>query len=166
MDIRELVNEKNIAEKLSDEELVSIGSDVVEGYDTDEASRAGWKENLEEWTKMALQVADKKTFPWPNASNIKFPLLSTAAMQFAARAYPTLVPADGKVVKCRVVGSDPTGEKTRRAIRISKHMSFQVMERWKNGTKRWTGCSLHYQLLVLSSRKRITTPRRRGMFHV
>jgi len=128
MDIRELVNEKNIAEKLSDEELVSIGSDVVEGYDTDEASRAGWKENLEEWTKMALQVADKKTFPWPNASNIKFPLLSTAAMQFAARAYPTLVPADGKVVKCRVVGSDPTGEKTRRAIRISKHMSFQVME--------------------------------------
>lgn len=128
MDIKALVNETNIADKLSDEELITIGSEVVEGYDTDEASRAGWKENLEEWTKMALQIADKKTFPWPNASNIKFPLLSTAAMQFAARAYPTLVPADGKVVKCRVVGSDPTGEKARRAIRISKHMSFQVME--------------------------------------
>jgi len=128
MDIKSLVNEINIAKNLSDEELITIGSDCVEGYETDEASRAGWKENLEEWTKMALQVADKKTFPWPNASNIKFPLLSTAAMQFAARAYPTLVPADGKVVKCRVVGSDPTGEKTRRAIRISKHMSFQVME--------------------------------------
>lgn len=128
MDIKELVYEVNIAEKLDDDELTTIGKEVVEGYETDEASRAGWKENLEEWTKMALQVADKKTFPWPNASNIKFPLLSTAAMQFAARAYPTLVPADGKVVKCRVVGSDPTGEKTRRAIRISKHMSFQVME--------------------------------------
>lgn len=128
MDIKSLVNEKNIAEKLSDEKLLAIGTAVVEGYDTDEKSREGWKENLEEWTKMALQVADKKNFPWPNASNIKFPLLSTAAMQFAARAYPTLVPADGKVVKCRVAGSDPTGEKTRRAIRISKHMSFQVME--------------------------------------
>jgi len=128
MDIKALVNEMNIAEKLSESELLTIGSEVVEGYETDEASRAGWKENLEEWTKMALQIADKKTFPWPNASNIKFPLLSTAAMQFAARAYPTLVPADGKVVKCRVVGSDPTGEKARRAIRISKHMSFQVME--------------------------------------
>jgi len=128
MDIKALVNEKNIADTLSDEELISIGNDCVEGYETDEASREGWKENLEQWTKMALQVADKKTFPWPNASNIKFPLLSTAAMQFAARAYPTLVPADGKVVKCRVVGSDPTGEKTRRAIRISKHMSYQVME--------------------------------------
>lgn len=128
MDIKALVNELNIASKLTEEELIQIGVDCVEGYETDEASRAGWKENLEEWTKMALQVADKKTFPWPNASNIKFPLLSTAAMQFAARAYPTLVPADGKVVKCRVVGSDPDGEKTRRAIRISKHMSFQVME--------------------------------------
>jgi chaperonin GroES len=124
----EALNEINIAEKLSDEELIAIGSDVVEGYEADEASRREWKENLEEWTKTALQIADKKTFPWTNASNIKFPLLSTAAMQFAARAYPTLVPSDGKIVKCRVVGSDPTGEKTQRAIRISKHMSFQIME--------------------------------------
>ena len=122
------INEVNIAEKLSEEDLIKIGSDVVEGYEADEASRSEWKTNLEEWTKTALQIADKKTFPWQNASNIKFPLLSTAAMQFAARAYPTLVPSDGKIVKCRVVGSDPTGEKTKRAIRISKHMSYQVME--------------------------------------
>jgi chaperonin GroES len=128
MDLTKLISEVNIAEKLKEEELTKIGSDVVEGYETDEASRGEWKENLEQWTKMALQIADKKTFPWPNASNIKFPLLSTAAMQFAARAYPTLVPADGKVVKCRVVGSDPTGEKMARANRISKHMSYQVME--------------------------------------
>lgn len=125
---QEALEEVNIADKLSDEELIAIGSDVVEGYDADEASRKEWKENLEEWTKTALQIADKKTFPWTNASNIKFPLLSTAAMQFAARAYPTLVPSDGKIVKCRIVGSDPTGEKTKRAIRISKHMSYQVLE--------------------------------------
>jgi chaperonin GroES len=128
MKIQDLLSEKNIAAKLSDEKLIEIGSEVVDGYKTDDDTRADWKENLEQWTKMALQIADKKTFPWPNASNIKFPLLSTAAMQFAARAYPTLVPSDGKVVKCKIVGSDLDGEKTRRAIRISKHMSFQVME--------------------------------------
>ena len=125
---QEAIQEVNIASKLTDEQLKKIGSDVVEGYQADEDSRKEWKTNLEEWTKTALQISDKKTFPWPNASNIKFPLLSTAAMQFAARAYPTLVPADGKIVKCRVVGSDPTGEKTNRAIRISKHMSYQVLE--------------------------------------
>jgi len=124
----ESLNEINIAEKLSDEDLITIGSDVVEGYEADEKSRSEWKENLEEWTKTALQIADKKTFPWQGASNIKFPLLSTAAMQFAARAYPTLVPSDGKIVKCRIVGSDPTGEKTKRAVRVSKHMSYQIME--------------------------------------
>jgi chaperonin GroES len=125
---QDLIDEVNIAKKLKEADLIKIGSDVVEGYESDEASRREWKSNLEEWTKMALQIADKKTFPWPNASNIKFPLLSTAAMQFAASAYPTLVPSDGKVVKCRIVGSDPTGEKTQRAIRIGKHMSYQVME--------------------------------------
>ena len=124
----EALDEVNIADKLDEQTLIKIGDDVVDGYNADEASRAEWKTNLEEWTKTALQIADKKTFPWQNASNIKFPLLSTAAMQFAARAYPTLVPSDGKIVKCRVVGSDPTGEKTKRAIRISKHMSYQVME--------------------------------------
>ena len=125
---QESINEVNIASKLTEEQLTKIGSDVVEGYKADEDSRKEWKTNLEEWTKTALQISDKKTFPWPNASNIKFPLLSTAAMQFAARAYPTLVPSDGKIVKCRIVGSDPTGEKTNRAIRISKHMSYQVLE--------------------------------------
>ena len=125
---QEAIQEVNIAKKLTAEQLTKIGADVVEGYQADEDSRKEWKTNLEEWTKTALQISDKKTFPWPNASNIKFPLLSTAAMQFAARAYPTLVPADGKIVKCRVVGSDPTGEKTNRAIRISKHMSYQVLE--------------------------------------
>ena len=128
MDIKDSLTGINIADKLDDDKLVQIGNDVVEGYETDENSRKGWITNLEEWTKLAMQVADKKTFPWPNASNIKFPLLSTAAMQFQARAYPTLVPSDGKIVKCKVVGSDPTGEKTNRAIRISKHMSYQVME--------------------------------------
>ena len=128
MDVSSLINEVNIAKKLSDEDLVKIGDKVVEGYDTDEDSRKAWKENLEKWTKLALQIVDKKTYPWNNASNIKFPILSTASMQFAARAYPTLVPSDGQVVKCRVVGSDPQGTKQAAAIRISKHMSYQLMQ--------------------------------------
>ena len=49
-------------------------------------------------------------------------------MQFAARAYPTLVPSNGQIVKCRVAGFDPTGEKEARAHRVSVHMSNQVME--------------------------------------
>lgn len=121
-------NTKNLAEELDDDTLISIGNDVVEGYETDKASREPWEKDLKSWTELALQISGNKTYPWPNAANIKYPLLATAAMQFAARAYPTLVPSDGKIVKCRVVGFDHDGEKTKRAERISKHMSYQILE--------------------------------------
>ena len=121
-------NTKNLAEILDENTLISIGNDVVEGYETDKASREPWEKDLKTWTELALQISGNKTYPWPNAANIKYPLLATAAMQFAARAYPTLVPSDGKIVKCRVIGFDHDGEKTKRAERISKHMSYQVLE--------------------------------------
>ena len=121
-------NTKNLAEILDENTLISIGNDVVEGYETDKASREPWEKDLKSWTELALQISGNKTYPWPNAANIKYPLLATAAMQFAARAYPTLVPSDGKIVKCRITGFDHDGEKTKRAERISKHMSYQVLE--------------------------------------
>ena len=132
--LEEAIDSINIAEDLDKEELLKIGNDVGEGFDNDLASRKPWEKDLEDWTKLALQISENKTFPWPNAANIKYPLLATAAMQFAARAYPTLVPSDGKIVKCKVVGFDPMGEKAARADRVSKHMSYQIlseMEDWE-----------------------------------
>lgn len=128
MELSKLLDSTNIAEHLDDDKLIEIGKDVVEGYDSDLASRKPWEADLKNWTELALQVTHEKTFPWPNAANIKYPLLSTAAMQFAARAYPTLIPSNGQVVKCKVIGSDPDGQKTMRAERVAKHMSYQVME--------------------------------------
>lgn len=118
----------NIASKLTDEELAKIGLDAYDGYKTDLESRKHWEENLDNWTKLALQVKEEKTYPWPKASNVKFPLLATAAMQFNARSYPTLVPADGKLVHTEVVGKDPQGQKKLRADRISSFMSYQLMK--------------------------------------
>lgn len=128
MKIDTILNSVNLAEDLDVKELHMIGKKVVEGFETDLASRKPWEKDLESWTKLALQIADTKTFPWTGAANIKYPLLATAAMQFAARAYPTLVPSNGKIVKCRVIGADPTGEKAARADRISTHMSYQLLE--------------------------------------
>ena len=132
MDVKQNLNEVNIAKHLDEQLLLKIGDDCYKGFHADKASRKEWEDNLEKWTKLALQIVDQKTHPWTNASNVKFPLLSTASMQFAARAYPTLVPADGNVVKCRTVGIDITGEKEARAIRVSKHMSWQVMQQMDN----------------------------------
>ena len=136
LSFRALVEEVNIADSLDEDQLTEIGQEVKRGYDADKESRKDWEDAIEEWTKLAKQVREDKSFPWPNASNVKYPLLTTAAMQFAARAYPSLVPSDGRVVKSKVIGKDPTGQKLARAERVSIYMSYQIMHempRWEEG---------------------------------
>lgn len=130
--IRALLESVNVAEKLDEDKLHEIGAMCKRGFDQDCESRKDWENNIDEWTKLAIQTKEEKTYPWPKASNIKYPLLSTAAMQFAARAYPSLVPSDGKVVKSQVIGKDPTGEKQRRAEHTSIFVSYQLMHEMEN----------------------------------
>jgi chaperonin GroES len=120
------IKNKNLVDELSDDQLVELGEQVQRGFENDCTSRDEWEQDLDEWIKLAKQIREEKTYPWQGASNVKYPLLSTAAMQFAARAYPSLVPSSGKVVKTVVVGKDPTGEKYERAERVSTYMSYQL----------------------------------------
>ena len=128
MNIEDILDSSiNVAKILSETELVKIGKDAVEGFDTDLSSREEWDERNEEAMKLALQVTEEKNSPWPNAANVKYPLLTTAALQFSSRAYPALVPGTN-IVKGRVIGFDRDGSKLERAIRIGKHMSYQLLE--------------------------------------
>lgn len=123
-----LLEQTNIAKKLDEELLTRIGNDVHDGYKLDLNSKQAWDKQVDEWVKLAAQVKEEKSYPWPKASNVKYPLLATAAMQFAARAYPSLVPADGKIVQFRVVGADPQGQKAILADKLAKHMNYQLLE--------------------------------------
>ena len=84
--IDKILESTNVAEDLTDEDLISIGNLVVDGYETDLISRAHWEKDLETWTKLALQVVDQKTYPWQGAANIKYPLLSTAKLPIDIRS--------------------------------------------------------------------------------
>jgi chaperonin GroES len=118
----------NIAESLEADKLMLIGRDAEKGFVLDHESRLDWEKSLDEWTKLAKQTIEPKTYPWPKASNIKYPLLSTAAMQFAARAYPALVPSNGRIVNAKPVGKDPDGTKSEIATAVSTFMSIQLLE--------------------------------------
>lgn len=110
---------------------------MVEEFEIDLESRKaeGWDDRNEQAVKLAMQVKEDKSFPWQGAANIKYPLVTTAAIQFAARAYPAIV--DGwNVVKAKVLG-EPTEEKRERADRIGQHMSWQLLEEmqeWEGDT--------------------------------
>jgi len=136
--LADLVVCPNIAELLHEDDLYKIGHDVYEEFTADLLSRSAWEKRTEESMKLALQVAEAKSFPWPNASNVKFPLITIAALQYHARAYPVLINGDTPV-RCRVIGDDPDGKKERRAERVENHMSYQILEvdeNWEEETDR------------------------------
>lgn len=126
--LSKLIAEVNIADSLEEEKLNKIGMEAKRGYENDLATRAEWEKSIEAWTKLAKQAIEPRSYPWTNASNVKYPLLSTAAMQFAARAYPSLVPSNGQVVTSSIIGKDPDGTKYERGRRVSQYMSYQVMD--------------------------------------
>ena len=117
----------NIAEDMDERELEELGADIHEWVEIDEQSRSAWMEKYEEYINLATQISEKKSYPWPNAANVKYPLLSIASLQFAARAYQNLIPTKN-VVKGKVVGYDPDGEKLKMAHRVGRFMSYQLLE--------------------------------------
>lgn len=139
MDIIANIRSPNLAFDLDSQTLAEIGRKVVEDYEIDLNSRKaeGWDEINEQAVKLAMQVKEIKTYPWPNAANIKYPLVTTAAIQFGSRSYAAIV--DGfNVVKGKVLG-EPSDLKTARAERISTHMSYQLLEEmveWEGDTDR------------------------------
>lgn len=121
----------NVSELIDEDKLIEIASQVQSGYDEDVNSRKEWAVRQDEDMKLALQVQESKSTPWPNASNFKYPLLTTATMQFGARSYPSLVTSPS-IVKGRVTGFDLTGDKAKSADRVGKHMSYQLIEEMDN----------------------------------
>jgi chaperonin GroES len=132
ININKLMNSPNIAEMLDQRDLTTIGFNVITEFNLDKDSRSQWERRVETAMKLALQVAEAKSFPWTNASNIKFPLVTIAALQFHSRAYPALIPSD-QVVK---VDHDSTTNPDLRAVkeiedrnlRVEKHMSYQLLK--------------------------------------
>lgn len=91
---------------LTEDRLAGIAAKCIQDFETDENDREEWCKVAELSLKRAKQEKEEqKVWPWRGASNASFPLLTTASLQFAARAYPAIVKGD-EVVSCKVVGSD------------------------------------------------------------
>ena len=122
----------NYAELLDDETLDQIGNELKTQVERDIESRSEWLQKIEQWTELTTQVMEEKTFPWPGASNIKYPLLATAAVQFHARSFPALF-GNPDFVKGKVIGKDADGQKAERGRRLGTYMSYLLqykMEDW------------------------------------
>ena len=154
--LQDLMDADNIASMLDTSALMKIGDECKSGLEIDEDSRAEWMEKNERAMELALQITHERTFPWEGASNMVFPLITTGALQFNARALPAIIPGNN-IVKCRVNGDDsgvfqvqtgPDGQpvvnpqtgqpvtqqvvapgaKAAQASRVSQHMNWQLLD--------------------------------------
>lgn len=159
--LNEFLEAENVADLLEEKQLSDIGHKVVHEFGIDERSNEDWAKTAKSAMDLALQVRETKNYPFDGASNVKWPLITVAALQFNARAYPEITGGD-QIVNAKVVGNDAgvplmgpdgqpvvnpeTGEpvwksepgaKQKRAARISEHMSYQLLEEiegWEEDT--------------------------------
>lgn len=142
----------NIAGLFNDTELKERSRQCLEDFEIDNTNFSSRRERIEQLYKLALQVKEQKNYPFEKASNIKYPLLTKAALKFAELAFPAIV-RDDSVVKSKIIGNDDggkaikdakgndmlddktqqpvkinAGQKARRGARVSKFMSNQVLE--------------------------------------
>lgn len=119
----------NLARRLGEDDRKTLGKWVLDGFNSDVNSRYRWELRMQTALDLALQLQKAKSFPWPDCSNVAFPLVTIAAMQFHSRAYPSLI-SGTNIVRYRVPEGtlDPQGIIHQRAERVGNLMSRQVLE--------------------------------------
>lgn len=78
-----------------------IANDAIREWRLDQSTRDDWLEVTERALMLACQERDNeeaaKDYPFEGASDLQYPILTTAALQFQARAVPELVRGDKAV---------------------------------------------------------------------
>lgn len=99
------VGDINLARYMHEDDLREIGVQVTREYEIDNQSRKAWEESTLRAIEFATQDSQPKQYPWPGASNVIWPLISQAQVDFNARTYPALI-RDNRVVKGAMWGRD------------------------------------------------------------
>jgi chaperonin GroES len=123
----ELYTATNLASRFSEDDLRRLGAWCQAGFLRDNATRLNWRKRMQAALDLAQQTVKEKTFPWAGAANVAFPLVTIAAMQFHARAYPAIVNGS-ELVKYRVLKYDSTPEDVERGRKICEIMNTQLLE--------------------------------------
>lgn len=95
----------NIAPALTDTQLEKISSTVVANFQIDDKNTDERRDRMEEIYNLFLQKSKPKNWPFEGASNIIYPLITEAVVNFNALAYPAIM-KDGTPCRYKVIGSD------------------------------------------------------------
>lgn len=130
-DIKNIASEGNIADRLDDKSLNQIGEQTTGEYEDDFGRMSEAFTLWDEIEDLAMQVREPKNWPWENASNVKYPIITDACIKFGAKIYADIVET-GNVAKMKVNGRDPQGIKADRGGRVAEYTNFTLSDRIPN----------------------------------
>lgn len=131
--IENYIGKANIMKDIKEEKIQEIYNRCNEGYNLDYEIRQARNDVLIEANKSAMQVLDPKNSPWKNCANVKLPLITTGAIDFASKIYPAVI-QDDTVVRCKTIGNDSAIkiERMEAGERLSSFLNWELMEKMPN----------------------------------
>ena len=117
----------NLADFISENELTSLGSELVADVEDDQNSRKDWADMLVKGLEVLGIKHEERTEPWNGACGIFSTLLSEAAIRFQSETIMETFPAKGPV-KSKIIGK-PNKYKEEAAERVQEDMNYQLTEK-------------------------------------
>lgn len=116
----------NLAEYISERDLVELVGDLIGDFDDDVDSRKDWMQTYVDGLELLGMKLEDRTEPWPGACGVYHPLLSEALVKFQAETIMETFPAAGPV-KTEIIGKE-TPEKKDAATRVQDDMNYQLTD--------------------------------------
>ena len=116
---------KNLAEDMNEQELMTLGSDLIGLFETDQNGRKDWADTYVQGLKLLGLKYEETTEPWAGACGVFHPMLSEAVVRFQSEAIMETFPSSGPV-KTQIIGKE-TNAKKESSIRVSEDMNNKLM---------------------------------------
>ena len=117
---------ENLAENMSEQDLMTLGSDLIGLFETDVNGRKDWADTYVQGLKLLGLKYEETTEPWAGACGVFHPMLSEAVVRFQSEAIMETFPSSGPV-KTQIIGKE-TNAKKEASIRVSEDMNYKLMD--------------------------------------
>jgi hypothetical protein len=118
--------DENLADTLSEGEILEIVSQLSADIDNDKNSRKEWEKTYTEGLKLlGLQMEDR-TEPWDGACGVFHPMITEAVVRFQAETITETFPAQGPV-RTKIIGKETVDVKEA-SVRVQDDMNFELTE--------------------------------------
>jgi len=112
----------NLADFMDHNELMKLGSELVNLYNADKESRHDWEESYIQGLDLLGMRFEDRTTPWNGACGVFHPMLAEAVVRFQSQTIMEIFPASGPA-KTTILG-EITDKKAKQAERVQDYLNY------------------------------------------